>query len=193
MPEETENLTAPHQGFDHRAEAMVLLGDHRPPAGTIEALAAAQVHATLAMAESQHHMTQLLSMGTRELNAANLFRLAATLTDDHPLRTIIHNGLLNHMTKHGALHTDVTLATRIKELGLEVKAGDDIAVGTGDGREYRCFLVIDPDNDEWLLLSDMDSMDSLENPEQVDSPKIHAMFGDDISTLMITIRDTPKP
>lgn len=51
-----------------------------------------------------------------------MFKLAETLQKDHPLRTVIHNGLLNHMTQNGALHTYVMLAVRIKDRGLEIKA-----------------------------------------------------------------------
>ena len=188
MADHTENQEARVNGLDHRAEALALLGDIRPPVGTAEAIASAQAHAMLAMADAQNDITRLLSMTTRELNASNMFKLAATLEDDHPLRNVIHNGLLQHMTRNGGLHTDVMLAVRIKDLGLEVKAGDDILLSNSDGTMSHSILVIDPDNDEWLLLTRDD--EGADNTH-VDSPRIHALFEEDINSLSVTIKENP--
>lgn len=189
MPEHAEDQqTTSTEGAHHRAEALGLLGDIRPPAGTAEAIASAHVHAMLAMADAQNDITRLLSMTTRELNASNMFKLAETLEDDHPLRTVIHNGLLQHMTRNGGLRTDVMLAVRIKDLGLEVKAGDDILLSNSDGSLSHSVLVIDPENDEWLLLTrDEEGADNT----HVDSPRIHALFEEDINTLSVTIKENP--
>jgi hypothetical protein len=188
MADYTEKQDAPTRGMDHRAEALALLGDFRPPAGSAEAIAAAQVHATLAMTDAQVDISRLLSLATRELNAANMFKLAATLEDDHPLRTVIHNSLLHHLTRDGTVHTDIMLAGRIKQLGLEVKAGDDIVVTSADGTKSLDLLVIDLANDQWLLVGqDLDPDNTT-----VDSPRIHAMFDEDIRTLSVTLKETPN-
>ncbi|GAB5079690.1 hypothetical protein [Arthrobacter sp. AD-310] len=189
MAEHTENQQAPAKGIDHRLEALVLLGGIRPPAGSDEAIASAQVHAMLAMAEAQVDVARLLSMATRELNAANMFKLASVLEEDNPLRTVIQNGLLHHLTRDGAVHTDITLSARIKELGLEVKAGDDIVVTSSDGKESHELLVVDPAGDQWLLLGreDLDPENAM-----MTSPRIHAMFDADIRSLMVTVKKIPK-
>lgn len=189
MPDHAEDQqTTYSEGANHRAEALALLGNIRPAAGTAEAIASAHVHAMLAMAEAQIDATRLLRMSTKELNASNMFKLAASLENDHPLRAVIHNGLLQHMTRNGGLRTDVMLAVRIKDLGLEVKAGDDILVSNSDGSVSHSLLVIDPDNDDWLLLTRDD--DGADNTP-VDSPRIHAIFEADINTLSITIKENP--
>ncbi|MET3172879.1 UNVERIFIED_ORG: hypothetical protein ABIB52_000707 [Arthrobacter sp. UYCu721] len=188
MADHAEKQETPVKGMDHRAEALALLGNVRPPEGTAEAIASAHVHAMLAMADVQIDISRLLSMSTRELNASNMFKLAATLDKDHPLRAVIHNGLLQHMTRNGALHTDVMLAVRIKDLGLEVKAGDDILVGNSDGTQTYSLLVIDPDNDEWLLLSEDESV----LDKTVDSPRIHALFDENVSSLTVTLKEFPN-
>ena len=187
MADRIEKHEVQTRSIDHQTEALALLGDIRPPAGTSEAIASAQVHATLALAGVQSDIVRLLSMGTRELNASNMFKLAETLDKDHPLRTVIHNGLLSHMTQNGALHTDVTLSVRIKDLGLEVKAGDDIIVGDSDGTKNFELLAVDPDNDEWVLLSS----DGSELAKAIDSPRIRALFDEDINTLTITLKESP--
>lgn len=187
MADPTEKQEAQLQGLDHRAEALGLLGNYRPVAGSTEALAAAQVHATLALAEAQNNILRVLARAAGELNASNMFKLADSLPEGHTLRGVIHNGLLGHLTKSGALHTDVMLAVRIKDLGLEVKAGDDILVGSPDGTTTVCLLVIDPDNDEWLLLGGDDSI----LDKTVDSPRIHELFGCEIRSLTVTLKDPP--
>jgi hypothetical protein len=103
------------------------------------------------------------------------------------MRGVIHNGLLSHMTKNGALHTDVMLAVRIKDLGLEVKAGDDILVGNPDGTKAINLLVIDPDNDEWLLLTEDESV----LDKTIDSPRIHALFECEIRSMTVTLKESP--
>lgn len=185
MADPIEKQETPLTGMDHRSEALNLLGNYRPVAGSAEAIAAAQVHATLAMAEVQSDIMRLLSVATRELNAGNLFKLADSLPEGHSLRGVIQNGLLGHMTQNGALHTDVMLAVRIKDLGLEIKAGDDILVGSPDGATTINLLVIDPDNDEWLLLGDDDSI----LDKTVDSPRIHALFECEIRSLTVTLKE----
>ncbi|MCB5280480.1 hypothetical protein BJQ89_00202 [Arthrobacter sp. ES1] len=187
MADPIEKHDTPLKGLDHGAEALALLGNYRPPAGTAEAIAAAQVHATLALAEAQADVVRMLSMATRELNAGNMFKLADSLPEAHTLRGVIHNGLLGHLTKSGALHTDVMLAVRIKDLGLEVKAGDDLVVGNPDGTKSINLLVIDPDNDEWLLLSDDESV----LDKTVDSPRIHELFECEIRSMTVTLKDSP--
>lgn len=188
MADHTEKQEAPARGIDHRTEALALLGDFRPPAGTAEAIASAQVHATLAMAEAQVDVSRLLSMASRELNASNMFKLAATLEEDHPLRTVIQNGLLHHLTRDGSVHTDIMLAARIKELGLEVKAGDDIVIMNAEGTKSLDLLIIDLAKDQWLLVGqDLDPENTT-----VDSPRIHSMFDEDIRTLTVTLKETPN-
>lgn len=179
--------TTPVKGMDHRAEALSLLGDYRPPAGTAEAIAAAQVHATLALTEVQTDISHLLNMATRELNAGNMFQLAESLPDEHPLKSVIHNGLLSLMTRNGALQTDVMLAVRIKDLGLEVKAGDDLIVSNSDGSMSLTLLAIDPDNDAWLLLGGDESV----LDKTVDTPRIHEIFGTEIRSLSVTLKEFP--
>lgn len=172
---------------DHRAEAMALLGDHRPPAGSADAIAAAQVHATLALEATQSDVVRMLSMVTRELNAGNMFKLGDSLPEGHSLRSAIHNGLLGHLTKNGALQTDVMLAVRIKDLRLEIKAGDDIVVGNPDGTKTINLIVIDPDNDEWLLLTEDEGILN----KTIDSPRIHELFGCEIRSMTVTLKDSP--
>lgn len=176
-------------GLEHRAQALRLLNTVEPHMTNAEAIAAAQVHATLALANVQMDSTRLLAIAAHELNAMNLFKLADTLTDDHPLRTIIHNGMLQHLSKEdGPLHTDIMLQVRIQELALEIKAGDDIVVGNRQGTKIINLLVIDPDKDEWLLLgSDATGTDNT----PVNSPRIHALFDDDIRSLTVTLKDSP--
>lgn len=187
MGDPIEKQETPLRGTDHRAEALSLLGEFRPPAGTAEAIAAAQVHATLAVAEAQTDISHLLSMATRELNAGNMFQLAESLPEDHPLKSVIQNGLLNLMTRNGALQTDVMLAVRIKDLGLEIKAGDDLIVGNSDGSMSITLLAVDPDNDAWLLLSGDDSV----LDKTVDTPRIHEIFGTEIRSLTVTLKEFP--
>lgn len=187
MADHTEKQQTPVRGMDHRAEALSLLGDIRPPAGTAEAIASAHVHAMLAMADVQVDISRLLSMTTRELNASNMFKLAEILEKDHPLRDAIHNGLLSHLTRNGTVHTDVLLAVRIKDLGLEVKAGDDILIGNSEGTITHSLLVIDPDNDEWLLLSEDDTV----LDKTIDSPRLHDLFDADINSLTVTLKEFP--
>lgn len=187
MADPIEKRETPIRGTDHQAEAMALLGGHRPPAGTMEALAAAQVHATIALTEAQIETSRLLDAAARELNTANMFKLAETLAEDHPLRAAILDGLLNHVTKNGPLKTDVMLAVRIRDLGLHVKPGDDLVVSNVDGTKSINLLAVDPENDAWLLLSeDQNSVDPL-----VDTPRIQAMFGEEIRGLSITTPDFP--
>lgn len=187
MADPIEKQETPLKGLDHRAEAMNLLGNFRPAAGATDAIAAAQVHATLALAEAQADVVRMLGMTTRELNASNMFKLGESLAENHPLRAVIHNGLLGHMTQNGALHTDVMLAVRIKDLGLEVKAGDDILVGNPDGSKTINLLVIDPDNDEWLLLTEDESVLN----KTIDSPRIHELFECEIRSMTVTLKDSP--
>lgn len=175
------------KGLDHRAEALNLLGNFRPPAGSPDAIAAAQVHATLALAEAQADVVRMLGMTTREINASNMFKLADSLAENHPLRGVIQNGLLGHLTKSGALQTDVMLAVRIKDLGLEVKAGDDLVVGNPEGTKTINLLVIDQDNDEWLLLTE----DEAVLDKTIDSPRIHELFGCEIRTMTVTLKESP--
>jgi hypothetical protein len=187
MADPIEKHETPLKGLDHRAEAMNLLGNYRPVAGSAEAIAAAQVHATLALAEAQADAVRMLGMTTRELNASNMFKLADSLPEAHTMRGVIHNGLLGHMTKNGALHTDVMLAVRIKDLGLEVKVGDDILVSNPDGTKSINLLVIDPDNDEWLLLTEDESV----LDKTIDSPRIHAIFECEIRSMTVTLKESP--
>lgn len=187
MADPIEKHDIPLKALDHRAEALGLLGNYRPVAGTVEAIAAAQVHATLALAEAQIEAVRIASAAARELNASNLFKLAESLPEGHALKGVIRNGLLGHMAKNGALHTDVMLAVRIKDLGLEVKAGDDIVVGSPDGAKTFSLLVIDPDNDEWLLLSGDDSV----LDKTIDSPRLHELFGCEIRSLTVTLKEPP--
>ncbi|MEO3931317.1 hypothetical protein WMO79_00695 [Micrococcaceae bacterium Sec7.4] len=187
MADPIEKHETPLKGTDHRAEAMNLLGNFRPVAGSPDAIAAAQVHATLAFAEAQADVVRMLSMTTRELNASNMFKLADSLAENNPLRSVIQNGLLGHLTKSGALQTDVMLAVRIKDLGLEVKAGDDILVGNPDGTKTINLLVIDPDNDEWLLLTEDESV----LHKTIDSPRIHALFECEIRSMTVTLKESP--
>lgn len=187
MADPIEKQETPAKGMDHRAEAMALLGDYRPPAGTAEAIAAAQVHALIAMTEAQAETSRRLDAAARELNTANMFRLAETLADDHPLRTAILDGLLNHVTRNGPLRTDVMLIVRIKDLGLEVKAGDDLHVGSADGTRGICLLAIDPANDQWLLLNE----DETTIDEIVDTPRIQSIFGEEIRSLTVTLKEFP--
>jgi len=184
--DETEAHAA--SALNHRLEALSLLGDHRPALGSAEAIAAAQVHATLAMVDVNIDISRLLSMATRELNAGNMFTLAGTLKSDHPLRDIIHNGLLEHMTQQGGLHTDLTLAMRIDELGVKVKKGDDIIVTSSNGEQCVTLMVIDPEKDEWLFLRE--NQNGPDNVE-VDSPRIHAIFDEDIRGLSVEIKKWP--
>jgi hypothetical protein len=100
---------------------------------------------------------------------------------------VIHNGLLSHMTTNGGLHTDVMLAVRIKDLGLEVRPGDDIVVSNSDNTKTHHLLSIDPDNDEWLLFTD----DEAGLAKTVDSPHIHTLFDEDISSLTVTLKESP--
>lgn len=187
MADPIEKHDTPLKGLDHRAEAMNLLGNFRPVAGSADAIAAAQVHATLALSEAQADVVRMLGMTTRELNASNMFKLADSLPEAHTMRGVIHNGLLSHMTKNGALHTDVMLAVRIKDLRLEIKAGDDILVGSPDGTKTINLLVIDPDNDEWLLLTEDESV----LDKTVDSPRIHDLFECEIRSLTVTLKESP--
>ncbi|KIA73364.1 hypothetical protein ANMWB30_22910 [Arthrobacter sp. MWB30] len=189
MTEYTDDQDATSRIANHRLEALALLGPIRPAPGSLEAMTAAQVHATLALVESTTDVVRLLGLGHHELNAANMFRLAESLSDDHPLRNVIQNGLLQHMTRSGALHADVMLAVRIKELGLEVKAGDDIMVGNSEWTQTCHLLVIDPAHDEWLLISN----DKYSPDTTVNSPKLNALFNEDISSLMVTIMGTAQP
>lgn len=187
MADPIEKHETPLKGLDHRAEAMNLLGNYRPVAGTAEAIAAAQVHATLALAEAQADAVRMLGMATRELNAGNMFKLGDSLPEGHSLRSAIHNGLLGHLTKNGALQTDVMLAVRIRDLKLEIKAGDDLVVGNPDGTKTINLIVIDPDNDEWLLLTEDESILN----KTIDSPRIHELFGCEIRSMTVTLKDSP--
>lgn len=188
MADHTKKQKTPiKQGLDHREEALSLLGDIRPAAGIDEAIASAQVHAILALVQVQTDISHLLSMNTRELNASNMFKLAEILDKEHPLRSAIHNGLLSHLTKNGAVNTDVLLAARIKELGLEIKKGDDILVTNSAGTESHSLIVMDPDKDVWLLLTEDDSvLDST-----IDTPRLHSLFKESIGSLTITLKETP--
>jgi hypothetical protein len=171
--------------LNHRLETLALLGDFRPPQGSADAIAAAQVHTTLAMVDIQIDMARLLSMSNRELNASNMFTLAGTLAEDHPLREIIHEGLLAHLTKQGGLHTDLTLGMRVHELKLEIQAGDDIIVTSSNGEQCVSLLVIDPAKDQWLFLRDLgNGPDNFE----VDSPRIRAIFDEDIKHLAVSLK-----
>lgn len=188
MAEPIEKHQTPLTGLDHRAEALALLGNFRPIAGTAEALAAAQVHATLAAAEAQAEVARRLAGIDTELNIANMSSLTQTLPADHPLRGILSNVLLQHLHNNtGAIRTDVMLAVRIRDLGLEIKAGDDIVVGNADGSKSLNLLVVDPDNDEWLQLVEDEKIMN----KTVDSMKIHEFFGSDIRSLTVTLKDSP--
>lgn len=76
---------------------------------------------------------------------------------------------------------------RIKDLGLEVKAGDDILIGNSEGTITHSLLVIDPDNDEWLLLSEDDTV----LDKTIDSPRLHDLFDADINSLTVTLKEFP--
>lgn len=188
MADPVEKQQNPVKGTNHRAEALSLLGDFRPPAGSADAIAAAQVHATLAQVQAQTDVAHLLSLAIRELNATNMFKQAEVLPEDHPLRPAIQNGLLNHMTQNGVLRTDVMLAVRIQDLGLEVKAGDDLVVATSDGARSIRLLAIDPDEDAWLLMGD----DPAVLDRTVDTPKIHSIFNEEIRSLTVTLQQFPN-
>lgn len=190
MSEHTESTErdAATRALDNRLEALVLLGDYRPPAGSAEALAAAQVHATLALVDVQIDISRLLSMSTRELNAANMFKLAGTLADEHPLRGIIHEGLLQHMTKQGPLHTDITLGLRLQELNINVKPSQDIVVTSSNGEQCIDLMVIDVEKDQWLFLRE--NQNGPDNVE-VDSSRIRAIFDEDIRGLNVEIKKWP--
>jgi hypothetical protein len=188
--DETEQDAETHaaSALDHRLEALSLLGDFRPAAGSPEAIASAQVHATLAMVDVQIDISRLLSMATRELNANNMFTLASTLKDDNPLREIIQDGLMQHMTKQSGLHTDLTLAMRIQELGVKVKKGDDIVVTSSNGEQCVTLMVIDIEKDEWLFLRE--NQNGPDNVE-VNSPRIHDIFDEDIRGLDVAVKKWP--
>lgn len=187
MAEPIEKREAPVRGIDHRAEALALLGDHRPPAGTAEAIAEAQVHALVAMTDAQTEIARLLSAASSELNTANMFRLAETLPQENPLRSAIIDGLLGHVTRNGPLRTDVMLAVRIRDLGLEIKTGDDIVVGNQAGTKSITLVVIDLDNDVWLHLNGAEG----EVDPIVDTPRIQALFDEEIRSLTVTLKENP--
>jgi hypothetical protein len=90
----------------------------------------------------------MLGMATRELNAGNMFKLGDSArgppAQRHPQRPA------GHPTKNGALQTDAGLAVH-QDLKLEIKAGDDIVFNPSPDHQL---VVIDPDNDEWLLLTE---------------------------------------
>jgi len=187
MADPIEKRATPLKGQDHHLEALSLLGNHRPAEGSAEAIAAAQVHATLALAEHQAELARLLEATRLELNASNMFKLADSLADEHPLKGAIRNSMLGHLSAGGAVKTDVMLAVRIRDLGLEIKAGDDIVVADPSGEKSLHLLVVDPDNDEWLqLVEDEKLLD-----RTVDSMKIHEFFGCEIRSLAVTLKDSP--
>lgn len=188
MADPVEKQQNPVKGTNHRAEALSLLGDFRPAAGTPEAIAAAQVHATLAQAQAQTDVSHLLSLAIRELNAGNMFKQVDALPADHPLRPVLQNGLLAHMTENGALRTDVMLAVRIRDLGLDIKAGDDLLVSSRSGNKTIHLLAIDPENDAWLLFSDNDAV----LDKTIDTPGIHMLFDEEIRSLSITPKEFPN-
>lgn len=188
MADPIEKRETPLKGLDHRLEALSLLGNHRPAEGSAEAIAAAQVHATLALAENQAAVARLLESTRIELNASNMFKLADSLADEHPLKGAIRNSLLGHLSTAGAVKTDVMLAVRIRDLGLEINAGDDIVVNDPSGEKSLHLLVIDPDNDEWLqLVEDQNMLD-----KTIDSMRIHEFFECEIRSLRITLKDSPE-
>lgn len=182
--ESSENPQSTTNHFKAAQQRLIVLGD---PTSRGDAIALAQVHATLALAQTQAETNAILSATARELNMANLFTFRDSLPEGHPLRDQVvqtYSHMLNGCFAETAETHRTLLADRIEELRLSVAGGDDITLS--DGARVMEVLAVDPSADQWFII------DSEELPATAhNSQTIAKAFGIDIRSLAITIK-TPK-
>lgn len=153
-------------------------------------IAAAGVHATLALVQSNTRMADLMAQQLIEQETTNLFAMQKLMPNNHSMQPqLIH--ALQHRTigcsgeEHLAVSVDKMetklLADCLADSGLTVTSGDIITI-TSEGHELE-IIVVEPSEDTWLFIQ------TDEYPMAVNSPMIATIISSDLS--LVTLAVTP--
>lgn len=178
---------SPQEEINHAEIALNML-DQLPGLDNANTIAAAGVHATLALVQSNARIADLMSQQLIEQETANLFSLQQVMPPDHPTQVpLIH--ALQHRTIGCPGEEDAAssvekvdtalLADCLATNELTVTSGDIVKVML-DGRELE-IIVVEPSEDTWLFIQ------TDEYPMPVDSSIIAALIASDLALANFTV------